>query len=378
MAANGSGGPRTDPHWSATLPSARYTRATHRFSAHHWLPGYGEGPPNVSPPARNRLETRTPISLGAKLATRYLGGWLSTPLPIDTIGNGATYQKGKTNIAFRFDVDLADKVRARDDHRRNTANIHLHCTVWAPIKLPTRDHISHMSLNIRHTQRKWAFSKSDHEAAYKQLPTTPDHTNLALVALKSPTAGRRMASPPRALLFGAESSVLHYDCFPRLISAIFNNIFGIPLMVEFEDCGALIPKNRAGRALRTIVQFCEILGIRLKLKKTEPDARIAFLGLQGTAPQATNDMLLTIKLHKEKAARWATDIARYVDSGSISHRDIESAIGGRRSPRRPSPAGSADPCPRPSTPNYIRVITTIGSRAKNQRLFDGGSWRSPK
>ena len=42
-------------------------------------------------------------------------GWLAPPLPIDLDGPAASYAVESVNIAFRFVVDQADKLRARDD-----------------------------------------------------------------------------------------------------------------------------------------------------------------------------------------------------------------------------------------------------------------------
>ena len=68
-----------------------------------------------------------------------------------------------------------------------------------------------MCLDTRGRRKKWAFFKADRESAYKQPPMEPDHADLALVALRNPTSGKRMAFPPMALLFGAASAVLHYN-----------------------------------------------------------------------------------------------------------------------------------------------------------------------
>ena len=81
-------------------------------------------------------------------------GWLDEHVPIDLRGNVATFANKQVNIAFRFGVDQADKLRACDDLKRNHVN--LHCTVWTPIKLPTWGHISQMCLNIRTSDKKWA------------------------------------------------------------------------------------------------------------------------------------------------------------------------------------------------------------------------------
>ena len=79
-------------------------------------------------------------------------GWLGAPLPADTLGNVATYEKGRTNIAFRFGVTQGGKLRACDDLRRNCVN--LRRTVWTPIKLPTWGHISQMCPNAGGPRKK--------------------------------------------------------------------------------------------------------------------------------------------------------------------------------------------------------------------------------
>ena len=126
-------------------------------------------------------------------------GCLSAPLPIDAIGNVATYEKGMAIIAFRLGVEQGDEIRAGDDTRLNFVN--LHCAVRTPIKLPKWGHIAHMCLDIRNFRHTEAFLNSDREAAYKQLPLAPGRATLALVALRGPTTGKRMAFPPKALLF---------------------------------------------------------------------------------------------------------------------------------------------------------------------------------
>ena len=155
-------------------------------------------------------------------------GWLGEPLPIDTSGNIFTYGKGSTNVAFRFGVDQADKLRAGDDLKHNHVN--LYCSVWTPIKLHTWGHIAQMCLDVKDDLREWSFFKADSQAAYNQLPMGPEHRNLAMVALRNPETNGRAAFPPKALLFGAVAAVWHYNCFSRLLSVVFNRIFGIPLI----------------------------------------------------------------------------------------------------------------------------------------------------
>ena len=206
--------------------------------------------------------------------------------------------KGTANIAFRFGVDQADKLRACGDLRRNTAN--LYCTVWTPIKLPTWDRLSQLCLNIRTSDREWAFFKADRQAAYKKLPLAPEHQRLAMVALRDPVTDEWKASPPKALLFGATSAVLHYNCFPRLLAALVNMTFGITISGYFDDFGALAPEELADLASSTFERFSDSPNIRLKASKTKVGAKMVFLGLKGSFPRPSNSMTLKIPLRGKR------------------------------------------------------------------------------
>ena len=139
----------------------------------------------------------------------------------------AYYEKDAANIAFRFGVGQADKLRACIDLRRNTVS--LYCTVWNPIKLPTRNRLSQLRLNFRTSDRQRAFFKEDHLAEYRQLHSAPEHQRLAAIALRDPKTSEWMDFPPNALCFAAAAAVRHYNCFSRLLSALANLIFGIPV-----------------------------------------------------------------------------------------------------------------------------------------------------
>ena len=288
-------------------------------------------------------------------------GWLAVPIPISPDGSVATYENGPVNIAFRVGVEQADKLRACDDLKHN--EVKLYCIVWTPIKLPTWDHIAQMCLNIRPSGRPWGFFKADHEAAYKQLPMMPEHTKLAFVALRDPNTSRWMAFHPKALLFGATSAVLHYNCFSRLLAVLTNRIFGIPLIGYFDDFGALVPANVGRSALRTFERFCNSLGITLKKSKTDRGRCIIFLGLHGSFPSPGNKMLLSITLPEEKAAAWPNTTRRVLSEGIISHDELESIIG-RLSFAQTSVFGRIGRgMMAPYTPNYAALPTTRPCRA---------------
>ena len=263
--------------------------------------------------------------LGREAMEQVDKGWLSPPLPISHDGSVATYDSGPVKIAFRFGGDQTDKLRACDDLKRNEVN--RYCAAWTPIKLPTWGHIAQMRLDVRRTRRPWGFFKADREAAYKQLPLRPEHTKLAFVALRDPITSGWMAFPPKALLFGAASAFLRYNCFSRLLAVLANRIFGIPLIGYFDDFGALVPANVGRHALRTFERFCNSLGITLKKTKTDRGRRIISLGLQGDFPSPGNKMLLSIDLPGEKATARRNTIGRILSEGVVSQDALDSIIG---------------------------------------------------
>ena len=58
-------------------------------------------------------------------------GWLSDPIPILPSGDVVGFSVGEANLAFRFGVDLNEKLRACDDLRHNMVN--LATTILNPI-----------------------------------------------------------------------------------------------------------------------------------------------------------------------------------------------------------------------------------------------------
>ena len=49
-----------------------------------------------------RSGSASATSLWNEACEQVANGWMGAPLPIESLGNVATYEKGKTNIAFRF------------------------------------------------------------------------------------------------------------------------------------------------------------------------------------------------------------------------------------------------------------------------------------
>ena len=164
---------------------------------------------------------------------------------------------GATDAAFRFGVSQGEKLRARDDLRRNMANL---CTsVMTPITLPNWGHMAQMAKRVHNSGIDWEFLKGDRESAYKQLPLGPRYANMAVVSLRIPSSGKWMAVIPRVLLFGAVSAVVRYKCFSRALAVLLNKYLGVPLVNYYDDFGAFSPATLATKALAIFSETSSIL-----------------------------------------------------------------------------------------------------------------------
>ena len=68
-----------------------------------------------------------------------------------------------------------------------------------------------------------------------------DIRGLAMVSLRSPAAEAWVACPPKSPLFRGDAEVLRYIAFSRLLDAIVNRTFGIPIIAYFDDFGGNAP-----------------------------------------------------------------------------------------------------------------------------------------
>ena len=248
-------------------------------------------------------------------------GWLAAPVELKASGRPADLPTGGYNIAFRFGVEQAEKLRACDDLKHGLTN--QACRVHTPIRLVSWDHLSQLCRTFARDGRDWALFKADHEAAYKQLPMDPADQLFAIIALRHPTSGIWHGFRSRTLVFGSIAAVIHYNVFSRLITAIFNKTFGIPLICFFDDFAALLPRLLARKGMAVFTGFCNILGIKLKSDKSELGPEVTFLGLQGTYPAKETGSILRICLPAEKKKAWSALTLSYLPQGRLSYQELK-------------------------------------------------------
>ena len=127
-------------------------------------------------------------------------GWLADPIPIDCI------DQTRAIPVRRFALAQGDKTRFCDNFKRSCTN---RCaSTDTPIKLPSADTLAEIATRLsRPDGGQVALWKSDHEAAYKQLPVNPLHSEFCWVVAKGPD-GRWYGFRPKTLLFGSSHAVL--------------------------------------------------------------------------------------------------------------------------------------------------------------------------
>ena len=147
-----------------------------------------------------------------------------------------------------------------------------------------------------------------------------------MVALRHPGTGAWFTFRPRSLLFGAETSVIRYHCFSRILGILINRIFGIPLVAYFDDLGSMPPSEIEQLALNTAELFLIALGVFPKKDKAGLGREMTSLGLLGSFPGPENEMTLETSLPDDKKRPWAEMILRILRTGAISRDDLESLI----------------------------------------------------
>ena len=180
---------------------------------------------------------------------------------------------------------------------------------------------------LAETQPRLGIPQSRSRIGLQESPLRPDHAHLAFAALRSPREGQWYAFPPRALIFGAISAVLHYNCFSRLLTCLTNRIFGIPLVGYFDDYGVMLPDSLSRPGLSTFNCFCDKLVVILKMGKSKVDKALTFLGMFGEFPNRENGNLLRISRPSEKAIRWEAIISPHIASGQILPTELDKLIG---------------------------------------------------
>ena len=158
---------------------------------------------------------------------------------------------------------------------------------------------------------------NDHESAYKHHPARPEHADLAVVALRSPSGGKLYGLTPRTQLFGSVASVMHYNIFSRVLVVIANRLLGIPAVGYVDDCAFLAPLSLGPAAAQAFHQMTDPIGIKVQKHKCKFGQTNTSIGAGGNMPSQANGMQLSVRIPAEKAAKRAQSIADFPPADSI-------------------------------------------------------------
>ena len=78
----------------------------------------------------------------------------------------------------------------------------------------------------------------------------------------------------------------HYDVFSGALVDLVNQVSGIPMDGYVDDFGCYTPLEIADASLSAFSEFCEILGVELKIIKSKRGQEIQCLGLGCFFPAA--------------------------------------------------------------------------------------------
>ena len=191
----------------------------------------------------SRAKHRVPLTdeLWKEALDQVKAGRLDTRRQLKYKGDFADEPRYKLNVAFIFAVRQSEKVRACDDLRHS--NTKLGAVAASPITLPTWGIVAQLCLLIADKPRDWGLAVNDRESAYNHHPLTPDHADLAAIALRSPDGGRLYGFMPRTQVFGSVASVMHYNIFSRMfvVVVVANRLLGIPVAGYVDDFAFVCP-----------------------------------------------------------------------------------------------------------------------------------------
>ena len=133
--------------------------------------------------------------------------------------------------------------------------------------------------------------------------------------------------PPCALLLGAVSAVIRYNCLARSLAVIINRPSGIPALNYFGDFGALVPEPLGTMALWVVENTSLTLGAPMRKIKSLVDAQLTFLGLLGSLPGPQRGLILSIALPQDKITKWSQIIRDRIANGRTTSNHLGKLIG---------------------------------------------------
>ncbi|EER04517.1 hypothetical protein Pmar_PMAR020826, partial [Perkinsus marinus ATCC 50983] len=206
---------------------------------------------------------------------------------------------GRHVISKRFPVRQPDKTRLCDDYRRSQVNAATEYT--QRITLPTHHtlEVAWRKMSKARPGEPMTIYKSDHAAAYRQVPTDPNEAPFQLICVKGPD-GEPAIFRHLALSFGASSSVVNYCRLSQCLIHLHRVMFGAVSMSFIDDYWGIEPATSAATAYECWTVLNELLGFKEKeSKKAPPSSDVRLLGLDVQLSANTLTLSLTDEKRKQ-------------------------------------------------------------------------------
>ncbi|KAF4694296.1 hypothetical protein FOZ60_008454 [Perkinsus olseni] len=234
----------------------------------------------------------------------------------------AASRYGRYVLATRFAVEQVDK-RFCDDFRRSGTN---RSTEYSQaITLPGHETILaawRMIATVKEGDPIKIF-KSDHESAYRQVPTNPEHSRFQLIGITGPE-GKPAIFRHRALSFGASSSVWSYCRISQCLTHLHRILFAGVSMSFIDDYWGIEPESTASSSFDSWVLLNNLIGFREKeAKRQAPTASTTLLGLKVSFKETSVSLGLTV----DKRQKLITSLEEIKRTGRASTGDLKKLCG---------------------------------------------------
>ena len=162
-------------------------------------------------------------------------------------------------IMRRFVIEQGAKLRPIDDGLEAQLNSAYTSTIR--LDLQDADYVVAQALALGESKElEWVGKTLDLSKAYKQLPITPNHRDLAVVFFRDKDGNPRYYIP-NALMFGSTAAVYAFNRVSRSLWFLINKFLKVPSAVYFDDFPMFSPKRAATETDALVSDFFGPAGV---------------------------------------------------------------------------------------------------------------------
>lgn len=181
------------------------------------------------------------------------GPFVSEEEVADTLGHN------RWRIIRRFVIEQGSKLRPIDDEPPQP-NAAYSSTIR--LDLQDADYVIALALHLgRCSGMEWLGKILDLSKAYKQLPSLPEHRDLAVVFFRD-REGKPVFLIPNSLMFGSTAAVYAFNRISRSLWFLINRYLHIPCAVYFDDYHMFSTRESSEATDQLVPDFLDLLGWR--------------------------------------------------------------------------------------------------------------------